>query len=272
MRPELAVIPAAGRGTRMRPASRVVPKALLAVVDRPAVQYAVEEAARAGVNESVIVADLAAASEIDRHFHEEGALPGLEEMRVRVVVQEDPLGLGHAVLTAREAVAGRSFFCLLADNIVLPADEILTTLANSSDGRSVVALRTLTDEYLERYGVVVPGEWIDATALNVLGAVEKPGKASAPSTLGLIGRYLFTPEVFDMLSDTKPGVGGEIQLTDAIDALGRAGSCIGAIADADLLDVGTPAGLLEATTLLGRSHPEYGPAYAEFLTRLAGKG
>ncbi len=252
----------------MRPASRVVPKALLAVVDRPAVQYAVEEAARAGATEAVIVADLETAADIDRHFHEEGALPGLESVRVRVVVQEEALGLGHAVWTAREAVAGRPFFCLLADNIVLPNSQILSTLAASSDGRSVVALRTLTDEFLEKYGVVVPGEWIDGQALNVLGAVEKPGKAAAPSALGLIGRYLFTSEVFDELNDAEPGVGGEIQLTDAIDALGRKGRCIGAIAETDLLDVGTPGGLLEATTLLGRGHPELGEAYSAFLAGL----
>lgn len=251
----------------MRPASRVIPKALLAVVDRPAVQYAVEEAARAGVSEAIIVADLDAAQDIDRHFHEEGILPGLESVTVRVIVQEEALGLGHAVWTARDAVGKRPFFCLLADNIVLPQRQILDTLAQASDGRSVVALRNLTDEFLEKYGVVVPGERISDRALNVLGAVEKPGKAAAPSKLGLIGRYLFTHEVFSQLDEATPGVGGEIQLTDAIDKLGRAGLCVGAVADTDLLDVGNPAGLLEATHLLGRSHPLYRERYELFLSQ-----
>lgn len=253
----------------MRPASRVVPKALLAVVDRPAVQYAVEEAARAGVSEAIIVADLDAAADIDRHFYEEGILPGLESVKVRVIVQEEALGLGHAVWTAREAVKNRPFFCLLADNIVPPQSQILDTLAQSSDGRSVVALRNLTEEFLEKYGVVVPGDWINDVALNVLGAVEKPGKAAAPSSLGLIGRYLFTSDVFHQLNDATPGVGGEIQLTDAIDKLGRANSCIGAVADTDLLDVGNPAGLLEATHLLGRSSEQYGERYRQFLSTVS---
>ena len=115
---EVAVIPAAGRGTRMRPATRVVPKALITVIDRPAIQYAVEEAARAGATEAVIVVDLDAGHLIQQHFLVDDRLPGLEHVKVRPIVQEEPLGLGHAVLEAREVVHDRPFFCLLADNIV----------------------------------------------------------------------------------------------------------------------------------------------------------
>ena len=252
---DVAVIPAAGRGTRMRPATRVVPKALITVVDRPAIQFAVEEAARAGAREAVIVIDQDAGQLVHDHFEVEGALPGLEEVEVRSVIQEEPLGLGHAVAVAREAVADRPFFCLLADNIVRPGHDVLADLAAASEGgsTSVVCLRELTDEFLSRYGVVEPaGELVDGV-IDLRGAIEKPGRENAPSRLGLIGRYLFTPDVFDLLDGQEPGHGGEIQLTDSIDSLGRKGRLRGSVADADLLDVGNPEGLFDATVALAPS-------------------
>lgn len=250
---EVAVIPAAGRGTRMRPATRVVPKALLTVVDRPAVQYAVEEAARAGVREAIVVVDLDTGHLVSQHFSVEDALPGLEEVRIRPVVQEEPLGLGHAVSEAAEMVGDRSFFCLLADNIVRPGGDVLPGLARGSDDGtvSVMCLRRLATEYLSRYGVVIPSSEQVGAYLDLAGAVEKPGAEAAPSDLGLVGRYLFTPEVFEILDGLEPGTGGEIQLTDAISELGRRGRLRGMVADADLLDVGTPLGLLEASVELG---------------------
>lgn len=251
---DVAVIPAAGRGTRMRPATRVVPKALITVVDRPAIQYAVEEAARAGATEAVIVVDLDAGHLVQQHFLSGGRLPGLEHVKIRPVVQEEALGLGHAVREAAEAVGDRSFFCLLADNIVRPGHDVLSSLEKAANGSSAVCLRRLEDAFLSRYGVIVPGsKEDDNSTLDVAGAVEKPGVANAPSRLGLIGRYLFTPEIFDILARLKPGVGGEIQLTDAIDDLGRRGLCRGFVAAVDLLDVGTPEGLIEATAVLGEN-------------------
>lgn len=250
---DVAVIPAAGRGTRMRPATRVVPKALLTVVDRPAIQYAVEEAARAGATEAVLVVDLEVGHLIQQHFLVDERLPGLEDIRIRPVVQEEPLGLGHAVWEAREMVRDRPFFCLLADNIVRPGGDVLAELARAAgeDETSVMCLRRLDDEFLSRYGVVVPAsEEVDGV-LDLGGAVEKPGVDAAPSRLGLIGRYLFQPEVFDILGGLEPGHGGEIQLTDAIDELGRRGRCRGYVADQALLDVGTPPGLLHASVVLG---------------------
>lgn len=253
MKVDVAVIPAAGRGTRMRPATRVVPKALITVVDRPAIQYGVEEAVRAGAKEVIIVVDLDAGHLVQQHFLVGGRLPGLEDVKIRPVVQEEALGLGHAVLEASQVVGDRPFFCLLADNIVRPGRDVLPGLAEASgdDDVSVVSLRRLTDEFLSKYGVIVPGSEETNSVLEVAGAVEKPGVDDAPSRLGLIGRYLFTPEVFELLRTTKPGHGGEIQLTDAIDALGRSGRCRGFVAQEDLLDVGTPAGLVQASYELG---------------------
>ena len=251
---EVAVIPAAGRGTRMRPATRVVPKALLTVVDRPAIQYAVEEAARAGAREAIVVVDLDSGHLIGQHFSLEGPLPGLEDIHVRPVVQEEPLGLGHAVNEAAHMVGDRPFFCLLSDNIVRPGHDVLPALGAGSLGgtMSVVCLRSLDDEMLSRYGVVVPGSDVEGGYLELGGAVEKPGPVDAPSRLGLVGRYLFTPEVFSLLDQLTPGVGGEIQLTDAINALGSTGRLRGYVAEDDLLDTGTPEGLLQASIVLGR--------------------
>lgn len=268
---DVAVIPAAGRGTRMRPATRVVPKALLTVVDRPAIQYSVEEAARAGAKEAVVVVDLDTGHLIAQHFSLEGPLPGLEDIRLRPAVQEEPLGLGHAVFEAREMVGDRSFFCLLSDNIVRPGHDVLDALATGSDNgaTSVMCLRELTDEFLKKYGVVVPDSDVVDGYLELKGAVEKPGVEDAPSRLGLVGRYLFTPEIFPILEKTKPGALGEIQLTDAIDVLGKAGNMRGYIADSDLLDIGTPQGFLKATVELGIN--KYGDDFVDFIDRLTAK-
>ncbi|MEA1903968.1 MAG: sugar phosphate nucleotidyltransferase [Actinomycetota bacterium] len=256
---DVAVIPAAGRGTRMRPATRVVPKALVTVVDRPAIQYSVEEAARAGAKEAIVVVDLDAGHLIAQHFSLGGPLPGLEDIQIRPTVQEEPLGLGHAVHVAAEMVGDRPFFCLLSDNIVRPGQDVLPALADGSrDGSvSVMCLRELTDEYLAKYGVVVPDSDVVDGYLDLAGAVEKPGAELAPSRLGLVGRYLFTPEVFSALDKTTPGVGGEIQLTDAINTLGEQRHLRGYVANTDMLDTGTPRSLLHATHHLG-TH-EFGP-------------
>lgn len=271
MNVEVAVIPAAGRGTRMHPATRSVPKALLPVVDRPAIQWVIEEGMRAGVGEFVVVVNPGVDDLLFSHFEGmEGleALSGFDGVGLEWVVQPEPLGLGHAVRTAREAVGDRPFFCLLGDNLVVPGTDQLGYLAASSDGRSVVCLRELDDAGLDRYGVAVTGEWLGERVVELSGAVEKPGVAAAPSRLGFVGRYLFTPEVFDCLERVEPGYGGEIQLTDAIDTLAGAGRCLGYVAGDDLLDVGTPATYLEAVTALGLRHPVMGRDYRAFLRGL----
>lgn len=243
----------------MRPATRVVPKALITVVDRPAIQYPVEEAARAGAKEAIVVVDLDTGHLVAQHFSLDGPLPGLEDVRVRPVVQEEPLGLGHAVYEAAEMVGDRPFFCLLSDNIVRPGHDVLEAMAaGSRDGEvSVMCLRRLSDEFLSKYGVVVPASDEEDGYLDVAGAVEKPGVEDAPSRLGLVGRYLFTPEIFSILEETDPGYGGEIQLTDAINELGNRGRLRGYVAETDLLDTGTPQGLLHASKVLG-TH-QFGP-------------
>lgn len=259
---DVAVVPAAGRGTRMRPATRVVPKALLTVVDRPAIQFVVEEAAAAGVAEVILVLDPEVVGWVSKHFSIEGPLPGLEEITITTVAQDQPLGLGHAVNVAADLVGERNFFCLLSDRIPRPGHQVLRSLAggvnrNDRSGsgdadNSVVYLRTLDqDHLLASHGVAVPASDLSGGYLDLAGAVEKPGVSAAPSRLGFDGRYLFTPEVFSVLDSVPPGVGGEIQLTDAINVLGAEGRLRGFVGVEDLLDVGTPEGLVEASSVLG---------------------
>jgi UTP--glucose-1-phosphate uridylyltransferase len=271
---EVAVVPAAGRGTRMSPATRVVPKALLPLVDRPALQWVLEEAVRAGARELIVVVSPGVDDLITSHFEGMGGLDRLEELRgIRVswVVQPEPRGLGDAVLSAREAVGGRPFFCLLGDNIMLPATPCLVPLAEASDGRSVVALRRMTLEETSSYGMAELGDWVDHDVVEVRGAVEKPGPEASPSDLGFLGRYLFTPEIFEPLAGLDPGLGGEVQLTDAIEVLAREGRCLGAVVASAPLDVGNPSSYLEASTMLGLLHPATAERYRRFLDGLPGQ-
>lgn len=249
----------------MLPASRVVPKALITVVDRPALQYVVEEAVRAGVERVVVVVSPDAGNLVEAHFIHEDPLMGLEDIEIRFEIQEEPLGLGDAVLRGQALIGDEPFYCLLADNIALPGLDFLGPLGAGSDGRSVVALRSLTDLFLDRYGVIHPGEWLRDDVIEVMGAIEKPGKEKAPSRLGLIGRYLFTAEIFELLSSAEPGYGGEIQLTDAIHRLGAAGRCLGAVVEGDLLDVGNPLGLLQASTDLALASTRFSEPFREYL-------
>lgn len=256
---DIAVIPAAGRGTRMRPATRVVPKALLTVVDRPAIQYAVEEAARAGAKEAILIVDLEVGHLVHQHFVNEERLPGLEDIKIRPVVQEEPLGLGHAVLEAERVVAHRPFMCILADDIVRPGQDVLPDLVEASrDGSSVVCIQEMTRERIVSKGAVIPTSDLVDGVMSIGGAIEKPDEASIPSLYGVLGRYVFQPEIFEHLARLEPGRGGEIQLTDAMNKLGQDGKLKGAITDQEFLDVGNPLGLLRASMVLGKHQfPEF---------------
>ena len=272
MKVDVALVPAAGRGTRMRPATNAIPKALLTVVDRPSIQWVVEEAARAGVTEVVVVVDPDGGRIIERHFEESRFLPGLSGVKVRAVVQEEARGLGHAVLAGREAIGLRPFFVMLADDLIRPEEDLLGPLARAADPEtSVVYVRRLSGEMLGAKGVVVPGSTVSDSVMEIGGAVEKPGAARAPSNYAIAGRYLFMPEVFDHLSGIGPGYGGEIQLTDAVDSLGRAGRCRAYVAEVELLDVGNPLGYLRANTLLGLNDPAYREPYRSIVDDLLGE-
>ncbi|MCB2224453.1 MAG: NTP transferase domain-containing protein [Actinobacteria bacterium] len=271
MNVDVAVVPAAGRGTRMSPATRVVPKALLPLVDRPALQWVLEEAVAAGARQLIVVVSPGVDDLIFSHFEGMGGLDriaGLKDVEITWVVQPEPLGLGDAVLRARDAVGGRPFHCLLGDNIMPPGAGCLAAMAAASDGRSVMALRRMTPAETSSYGIASLGDWLADDVVEIEGAVEKPGPDAAPSDLGFLGRYTFTPDVFEHLAGLDPGFGGEIQLTDAIRALAVAGACLGKVVGSAPLDVGNPPSYIEATTILGLAHPPTAERYRAFVASL----
>lgn len=263
---DVAVIPCAGAGTRMRPATRIVPKPLIPVVDRPVIQYVVEEAVHAGITEVILVVDERPGDPVLSHFTDGDPIAGLEHVSFTRVIQDRPLGLGHAVLCAAEAVGDRPFMTLLSDMFPRPDRTFAPRLAGEFDGRTLVAVRPVSEEFFDRYGIVAIGDR-DGDVVEVTGAVEKPGD-DAPSDLGLVGRYVFTAEVFDALRSQGTGHGGEYQLTDAIDLLARTSGAFGLVVGDDLLDIGIPAGLLEATAVVGLSRPDLAASFREAIDHL----
>jgi UTP--glucose-1-phosphate uridylyltransferase len=266
MNVDVAVIPCAGAGTRMRPATRIVPKALIPVIDRPVIQYVVEEAASAGVTEVVLVVDERPGDPVLAHFIDGDPIPGLEHITFTRAIQPEPRGLGDAVLCGADAVGERPFMTLLSDMFPRPDRTFAPRLAEVFDGRSAVAVRPVSKEYFDRYGIVEAGE-AAGDVVPVTAAVEKPGE-NAPSDLGLVGRYVFNPDLFDVLRSQEVGHGGELQLTDAIDTLARSEGALGLVIGDDLLDIGIPAGLLEATAVVGLSRPELAESFKNAIEHL----
>ncbi len=264
---DVAVIPCAGAGTRMRPATRIVPKPLIPVIDRPVIQYVAEEAVSAGITEIVLVVDERPGDPVMSHFTDGEPVPGLEDITFTRAVQDAPRGLGDAVLCAAEAVGDRPFLCMLSDMFPRPGRSYAHRLVEAFDGRTVLAVQPMPDEYFVRWGFVATGGDPADGIVEVTGAVEKPGP-DAPSNLGLPGRYVFTSEIFELLSSQEPGHGGEIQLTDAIDALARRDQAVGVVVGDDLFDTGIPAGLLEATAAVGLSRPDLAEQFRRALDRM----
>ncbi|NND85285.1 MAG: UTP--glucose-1-phosphate uridylyltransferase [Acidimicrobiia bacterium] len=259
---EVAVIPAAGRGTRMQPATFTVPKPLIPVLEKPVIQYVVEEAAEAGITEVVFV--VGDDARVLDHFTGSSPVPGLEHISFSAVRQPEPLGLGHAVLCAREAVGDRPFLVQLSDMFPVPGESFTHRMTESE--RGMVAVQHVDDALLDRYGVVAIGDWLEEDVATMTGAVEKPGAANAPSDLGILGRYTFPSRTFDVLAALPPGHGGEIQLTDAIDALAKEGALAALVVEHALLDTGVPLGLAEATVSVGLRRPDLS---AEFRLHVA---
>ena len=262
-----AVIPAAGLGTRFLPTTKSVPKELLPILDKPALQYVVEEAAEAGIRQIVIVIapgkDSIAAyfrpdPVLEARLSSTGALDLLQRVRqvsqmaeVSFVVQEQPLGLGHAVLTAKKAVGREPFVVMLPDDIVLPPKDTPGAVSQLLEvhrrfGAPVVAVAETPWESVHNYGVVAAtpaGERVH----RVHGLVEKPSREKAPSNLAIVGRYLLPPEIFDCLERTAPGAKGEIQLTDGMSLLLEEQELYACQFRGRRYDTGTPLGLLRAS-------------------------
>ncbi len=287
-----AVIPVAGLGTRFLPATKAVPKELLPVVDTPAIEYIVAEAARAGVNDVVMVTGRgkgAIEDHFDRHFELESALERKgdsvraakvaksSDYEVHFVRQGQPRGLGHAVLCAKSHVGNEPFVVLLGDDMIDERDHLLEQMiaVQQERGGSVVALMEVPPEHVDRYGCAeISGDVDEEGVVTVIGLVEKPDPADAPSNLAVIGRYVLHPRIFEALKTTEPGRGGEIQLTDAMltlaTATGEGSGMTGVIFRGRRYDTGDRLDYMKAVVMLGSEHPELGADFSAWLQEFVG--
>jgi UTP--glucose-1-phosphate uridylyltransferase len=289
-----AVIPAAGMGTRFLPASKAVPKELLPIVDTPAIEFVVAEASAVGARDILMITGRGKAAleehfdrnaELERALEAKGDLQKLERVRrstelatIHYVRQGDPLGLGHAVLCAAEHVGHEPFAVLLGDDLIDPRDPLLSTMIEVRErfGGSVIALLEVPPEQINLYGcaAVLPIDEAEPDVVLVTGLVEKPPVAEAPSNLAVIGRYLLDPSVFDVLRQTKPGRGGEIQLTDALQHLAvsrMAGAGVrGVVFRGRRYDTGDRLEYLKAVVRLASEHAELGDDFRSWLGGFVG--
>lgn len=282
-----ALIVAGGRGTRFLPATLAVPKELLPVVDTPMVHYVVAEAAAAGLHHLVLISAPGKNAledyfnlrgrNLERALADRAADPKMRPvvellnlLTVTTVLQQEPRGLGHAILTASEAVGDEPCAALLPDDIIdasRPAVGQMVEAYKKHPG-CYVAVERIPKQSISAYGVV-DAERVDTRLHRVHGLVEKPRPEDAPSDLGIVGRYILPPEIFDAIRRTPPGAKGEVQITDAIELLRREGSPVYAYEfEGTRYDTGTPIGHLKASIALALRRPDLGPALREYLSGL----
>jgi len=283
-----AVIPAAGLGTRFLPATKAQPKEMLPLVDKPAIQYVVEEAVAAGIDDILIITGRGKRSledhfdrnfELEHYLGERNKREQLDEVQhlaeladIHYVRQGEPLGLGHAVSVARKHVGDNPFAVMLGDDIMDSRSTVLTDMIDAYQhyGRSVIALAEFPSEEISSYGCVDP-EVINDDLVQVRGIVEKPAPEDAPSNLAVMGRYVFTPEIFEALEGVEPGVGGEIQLTDAIARLLTTQSVYGWVFRSGRYDIGKKIDYLRATVEMAVDREDLGPEFRSFLVEFVEK-
>lgn len=285
-----AVIPAAGLGTRFLPATKAMPKEMLPIVDKPAIQYVVEEAKNSQLDDVLIITGRNKDNLIN-HFDsvpeleyslkrkgDDGKLVKVFESsnlaEVHFLRQGQPKGLGHAVARARAHVGNESFAVLLGDDLIDERDPLLTKMIDEHDKReaTVIALMEVPPESIHLYGCAEIVKTDDSDVVKVTGLVEKPSPEEAPSNLAVIGRYVLRPEIFDILDELEPGRGGEIQLTDALHELadGKGERPVyGVIFRGRRYDTGDRADWIKANVLLGVDHPELGPEITSWLQEYA---
>jgi len=278
-----AVFPVAGFGSRFLPVTKASPKEMMPVVDKPLIQYAVEEAAAAGITDMVFVTGrhkraiedhFDKAYELETELERKGKDALLSQVRevlpegVRCIYirQAEPLGLGHAVLCAQPVIGNDPFAVLLADDLMDSNPPALARMAQifEEEGCSLLGVEEVPREQTESYGIVTIDKMTGDTA-RIHSIVEKPKPAQAPSNLAVIGRYVLTGRIFELLSSVTPGAGGEIQLTDAISALLKEERALAVRLPGRRFDCGSKLGYLQATIELGVRHPEVGAAFARYL-------
>ena len=280
-----AVIPAAGFGTRFLPVTRTIPKVMLPVLDEPAIQFSVREAAEAGIKHVVFVISrgqeatndyFQSVPALERALGERGNVELLNEMReissmieTTFVYQDEQLGLGHAVLMAKDEIGDEPFAVFLPDDIIFSDMPVIGEMISVfvEHGSSVIAVKQVPDEAIPNLGVIDPEPLTDKV-YRVKGMVEKPRLEDAPSNLAIVGRYVLTPEVFDALEQARPGAIGEIQLTDAIDAARERQGAYAYQFTADHFDVGTPVGMLKASVYAALKRNDMSDELKEWLNTI----
>jgi UTP--glucose-1-phosphate uridylyltransferase len=280
-----AIIPAAGLGTRFLPATKAMPKEMLPIVDKPTIQYIVEEAIASGIEDIIIVTgkgkraiedhfDLA--PELERNLAEKGKLELLEKVQhssnlvnIHYIRQKEPKGLGHAVWCARNFIGDEPFAVLLGDDIVVSETPCVKQLINQYEetGSSVIGVQTVEHNQTNRYGIIDPATKEDRR-YQVNNFVEKPALGAAPSNLAIMGRYLLTPEIFGLLENQETGAGGEIQLTDAIQKLNETQKVYAYDFEGKRYDVGEKLGFVKTTIDFALEHDEIRDSILEYMGSL----
>ena len=283
-----AVFPVAGLGTRFLPATKASPKEMLPVVDKPLIQYAVEEAVNAGITDLIFVTGRGKraiedhfdkAYELEAELQAHGKAKLLKEVRgllpagvtCAYVRQAEALGLGHAVLCARHLVGDEPFAVILADDLIDAATPVMKQMVqvHAKNGGSVIAVQNIPREDTASYGIV-SSEKVSQGISKITAMVEKPKPEEAPSTLGVVGRYILSPRIFHFLENTRPGAGREIQLTDGIGRLLREENVYAYEFQGRRYDCGSKIGYLEATVDLALKHPELADEFRAYLTGMFG--
>ena len=280
-----AVFPAAGLGTRFLPATKAQPKEMLPLVDKPTIQYVVEEAVASGLTEIIIVTGRGkraiedhfdAAFELEYYLQDRGKLEELGEIKtiselasVSYVRQKEPLGLGHAILCARPLVGDEPFGAFLGDDVIVARTPCMRQLLAVFEryGGPVLAVERVPRDEIPRYGVIRPKP-VGGNVYEVLDLVEKPPAQEAPSDLAIIGRYVLTPDLFPALAETRPDARGEIQLTDGLRALRRARPLYAVEFEGKRYDTGDKLGFLKATVEFALARPDLAEAFRAYLKTL----
>lgn len=283
-----AVIPAAGLGTRFLPVTKATPKEMLPIVDKPTIQYIVEEALASGIEEILIITGRSKRAiedhfdrsiELELNLEASGKTAELEmvkeisSIRIHYTRQKEPRGLGHAILCAKQFVGNEPFAVLLGDDVVDAQVPALKQLINVYDktGASVLGVQEVPLEKVSSYGIVTSQPTDEPRTFTVSDMVEKPAVEDAPSRLAVLGRYVITPEVFDILEQTSPGRGNEIQLTDALKVLAKEQAMYAYNFEGRRYDVGDKQGFLEATVEMALKRPELRDKFLAYLKDIVDK-
>lgn len=283
-----AVIPAAGLGTRFLPATKATPKEMLPIVDKPTIQYIIEEALASGIEDILIITGRSKRA-IEDHFdrsielelnlaaggkaQELEMVKKISDIRIHYIRQKEPRGLGHAILCAKQFIGDEPFAVLLGDDVVYGEVPALKQLMDVYDktGASVLGVQEVPQEKVSSYGIVASEPMAEPRTFTVRDMVEKPGVEEAPSRLAVLGRYIINPEVFPILEATKPGRGNEIQLTDALKELAKLQKMYAYNFEGRRYDVGDKQGFLEATVEMALKRPDLKDKFLAYLQTIVSK-